>query len=385
MRFGFQVAAQDGQARAGHLYTAHGEIQTPVFMPVATQGSVKAVAPDDLSAIGATMLLSNISPLMLRPGVNTVKEMGGLQTFMSWQGPILTDSGGFQTLSLKHLQNITEQGIAFRSHIDGSEHFLSPELSVEFQQTLGSDIAMVLDHCPQYGYPRSQIVEAMEMTHRWAIRSKGAHHAPNQALFGIIQGGTDAELRIKSALSLMDIGFDGYAIGGLSIGETKNTMHKVVSSTSSLLPPNKPRYLMGLGSPEDILESITNGIDMFDCVLPTRIARNGSLFTDTGRINIDNARYKKQESSVQSNCDCYTCGNFSAAYLHHLFKAKELLAYRLASIHNLRFIIRLVDQIRKSILDGTLTSFREAFFQNYKPTNEDTRIAQRDKRPSRAI
>ena len=379
MTFGFQVNATDGHARAGMLITAHGQIETPVFLPVATQGSVKAIAPDDLKSLGATILLSNTYHLMLRPGIQVVRNLGGLQTFMSWAGPILTDSGGFQTFSLGRLQRVSEDGVTFRSHIDGSEHFLSPEMSIEYQALLGADIAMVLDQCPPYGLEETRIQLAMKRTHRWALRCKEAHSQENQALFAVVQGGVSTDLRLESAATLVSMDFDGYAVGGLSVGEPKAQMYEMAFLMGETLPQDKPRYLMGVGSPEDLVECVGRGMDIYDCALPTRVARNGALFTRRGRVNVDNAPFREQSGPVDESCDCYTCLNFSAAYLHHLFKAKELLAYRLASIHNLRFIMRLMEEARRAIAEGTFAAFRERFLSEYRITDEEVRRLQKEK------
>ena len=375
----FQVHATDGPARAGVLNTAHGQIDTPAFMPVATQGSVKAIAPDDLKSLGTTILLSNTYHLMLRPGIQVIRDLGGLQAFMSWNGPILTDSGGFQTFSLGRLQRVSEDGVTFRSHIDGSEHFLSPEMSLEYQALLGADIAMVLDQCPPYGLEENLIQLAMNRTHRWALLCKEAHRQEGQALFAVVQGGMSTDLRLESAATLTSMDFDGYAVGGLSVGEPKATMYEMASLMGETLPQDKPRYLMGVGSPEDLVECVGRGMDIFDCSLPTRVARNGALFTDRGRVNVDSAPLRKQSRPIDENCDCSTCLSFSVAYLHHLFKAKELLAYRLASIHNLRFIIRLMEEARRAIVEGTFVVFRERFLSEYRITDEEVRRLQKEK------
>ncbi|MDA0988507.1 MAG: tRNA guanosine(34) transglycosylase Tgt [Chloroflexi bacterium] len=379
MRFGFQVNATDGHARVGVLNTAHGQIATPAFMPVATQGSVKAIAPDDLKALGATMLLSNTYHLMLRPGIEIVSKMGGIQDFMSWPGPVLTDSGGFQTFSLSRLKKLSEEGVTFRSHVDGSEHFLSPEISLEYQALLGADIAMVLDECPAYGLEEAQVHESMDRTHRWALRCKEAHRQEGQALFAVVQGGVSPNLRLESASTLMSMDFDGYAVGGLSVGEPKAGMYQMTSLMGGTLPHDKPRYLMGVGSPEDLVECVGRGMDVFDCALPTRVARNGGLFTYRGRVNVDSVPFREQDKPVEESCDCYTCQNFSAAYLHHLFKAKELLAYRLASIHNLRFVIRLMEEARHAIAEGTFDAFSERFLSGYRIADENVRRSQKEK------
>ncbi len=359
--------------------TPHGRVPTPAFMPVATQGSVKAVAPDDLTEIGTTIVLSNTYHLMLRPGARFVHDMGGLHSFMGWQGPILTDSGGFQTLSLGRLSSLSENGVTFRSHVDGSEHFLSPELAVEYQELLGVDIAMVLDHCPPFGADESALREAVDRTRRWALRCREAHRLDEQALFAVVQGGVSRELRLESAEALVAMEFDGYAVGGLTVGEPKELTYETVSLMGDTLPADKPRYLMGAGSPEDLVTCIGLGMDMFDCSLPTRVARNGGLFTPDGRVNVNSAPYRDRDGPIDDGCDCYACASFSAAYLHHLFRAKELLAYRLASVHNLRFVMRLMEEARTAIVDGRYASFRDAFLARYRTTDEYVRREQKEK------
>ncbi len=346
------------RARAGTLTTPHGSVPTPVFLPVGSQGTVKTLTPDDLKSLGVGMILANTYHLYLRPGVETIGKLGGLHKFMAWDGPILTDSGGFQVFSLGHLRRVSDEGALFRSHIDGSEHFLTPELAIEVQEQLGADIIMVLDECPPYGEDFESIRKATERSHHWAERCKRKHKRRKQALFGIVHGGTFAELRRQSADFLTSLDFPGYAIGGLSLGEPKELMHDMLDETVALLPEDKPRYLMGVGSPEDLVECVARGVDMFDSALPTRLGRNGAVFTQRRRYNIGNARFKTKKGPIDPECDCYTCRTFSAAYLHHLFKAQELLAYRLATIHNVRFIMRLMEQIRRSILDGTFSSFQ---------------------------
>ena len=375
----FEVYFRDGSSRSGVLNTSHGSVNTPAFMPVATQGSVKAVAPDDLETLGASILLSNTYHLMLRPGIDLIHRQNNLHTFMNWQRPILTDSGGFQTFSLGRLTNMSDSGVIFRSHIDGREHFLSPELSIQYQGLLGSDIAMVLDECSPYGLGREELNSAMQRTHVWARRSRDAHDSIGQSLFAVVQGGVFPELRLASAETLVSMDFDGYAIGGLSVGEPKEAMYKIASLMGSTLPEHKPRYLMGVGSPEDLVECVAQGMDLFDCSLPTRVARNGGLFTYQGRVNITNASFREADGPFDLTCDCYCCTNFSASYIHHLFKAKELLAYRLASIHNLRFVMRLMDTMRQAIKDGKLREFRDKFWSSYKPSDERTRLLQRDR------
>ena len=375
----FEVHAVDGSARVGTLHTAHGPVETPAFMPVATLGSVKAMAPDDLLSLGAEIILSNTYHLMLRPGIELINELGGLHEFMGWKGPILTDSGGFQTFSLSRLKRVSEDGVLFQSHIDGSEHFLTPESAVQYQERLGVDIAMVLDECAPHDAGESQLRQAMERTHRWSLRCRDSHHLQSQQLFAIVQGGVSPDLRLESAGALVPMEFDGYAVGGLSVGEPKAAMHEIVSLMGQALPVDKPRYLMGVGSPEDLVECISRGMDMFDCSLPTRVARNGSILTRHGRLNLRNAAFREATGPMDDDCDCYACRSFSAAYLHHLFRAKELLAYRLASIHNLRFIMRLMERARRAIRDGAFGEFRESFISGYKVTDEEVRRLQKDK------
>jgi len=366
-------------ARAGMLNTPHGSVPTPVFLPVGSQGTVKTLTPDELKSLGVGMILSNTYHLYLRPGTEIIRKLGGLHQFMSWDGPILTDSGGFQVFSLGHLRNINDEGALFRSHIDGSEHFLTPELAIEIQEQLGADIIMVLDECPPYEDDFGKIRRAMERSHLWAEKCKQRHRRRKQALFGIVHGGTYPELRRESASFITSLGFPGYAIGGLSLGEPKELMHLILDRTVPLLPENKPRYLMGVGSPEDLIECVARGVDMFDSALPTRLGRNGAVFTRNRRYSINNARFKTKKGPIDPDCDCYTCHNFSAAYLHHLFKTQELLAYRLATIHNVRFIMRLMEQIRSSILDGAFNTFRKDFIKNYEPTDAETRTEQKKK------
>jgi queuine tRNA-ribosyltransferase len=315
----------------------------------------------------------------LRPGVETITRLGGIHRFMGWTRPILTDSGGYQVFSLAHLRQVSDQGVRFRSHLDGSEHFLTPELTIEYQEALGADIIMPLDECPPYTKDKAVIQEAVERTTRWAERCLDSKRRRDQALYGIVQGGSFMELRRQSADALTAMGFEGYAIGGLSLGEPKDTTYSIVAETAKLLPQDKPRYLMGVGSPEDLVEGVSRGIDLFDSALPTRIARNGGIFTHSGRIIIRNSHFKDRDEPLDEGCDCYTCRNFSAAYLNHLFRCKELLAYRLATIHNLRFILRLVAQMRQRILDGTFPSFQQAFLAAYRPTDEAVRLSQRKK------
>lgn len=348
-------------------------------MPVGSQATVKALTPEHLRDIGIRMILSNTYHLYLRPGVETVQALGGLHPFMDWDRAILTDSGGFQIFSLSRLRSISEEGVKFRSHIDGSEHFITPELAVQFQEALGADIIMALDICPSFQDTPEKIREATERTHRWAARCLNARTRSDQALFGIVQGGFNPEWRRESAHYLSSLDFPGYALGGLSLGEPKELTRRMIDLATPLLPLDKPRYLMGVGSPEDILNGVSRGIDMFDSVLPTRVARNGALFTAQGRLNIRNAVWKDVASPVDPDCNCYTCRRFSAAYLHHLFRAEELLAYTLATIHNLTFMHNLMSRIREALSQGTFNDFQASFLAGYRVTDEKTRIAQKQK------
>ncbi|MFC1987706.1 tRNA guanosine(34) transglycosylase Tgt [Chloroflexota bacterium] len=369
----------ESKARAGELITPHGVVPTPVFSPVASQGTVKTLTPDDIKAIGIDMVLANTYHLYLRPGIPIVEKMGGLHKFMAWDRAILTDSGGYQVFSLAPLRRVTNDGVIFRSHIDGSEHRLTPELAIQFQETLGADIIMVLDECPGHDDSFTKVQEAMNRTHQWAERCQIAQKHTDQALYAIVQGGTFSELRHQSAEYLTSRDFPGYAIGGLSLGEPKKATLAMVEETAALLPENKPRYLMGVGSPEDIIEGVASGIDIFDSALPTRIARNGAFFTRLGRVNIRNAAYGRMEQPLDSECKCYTCRTFSAAYLHHLFKCHELSAYRLATIHNLTFVSDLVHKIRKTIQNSTFNAFKDNFLTAYQPTDEQVRLDQKQK------
>ncbi len=352
---------------------------TPAFLPVASQGTVKTLIPEELKDIGITIILGNTYHLYLRPGIDTIEKLGGLHRYMGWDGPILTDSGGYQVFSLARLCQVTDDGVIFRSHIDGSEHRLTPELVIEFQQKLGADIIMTLDECPAINASMAKVREAVDRTYRWAERCRRHHQSSGQLLFGIIQGGTSPELRQQSAKVITALDFPGYAIGGLSLGEPKELTWPMVDETMSFLPPDRPRYLMGVGSPEDIIEGVSRGIDLFDSALPTRVARNGALFTMQGRQNMRKAVYKAKEQPVDADCDCYTCRTFSAAYLHHLFKCEELLAYRLATIHNLRFITRLMQRIENAIKQDTFAALKKDFLSQYQVTDEEVRLAQKQK------
>jgi len=367
------------QARAGELVTPHGKVPTPVFLPVGSQGTVKTLTPDEVKELGYKMLLANTYHLYLRPGIDVIEKAGGLHNFMGWDGAILTDSGGYQVFSLSPLRKVSDNGVTFRSHIDGSRHHITPELVIQYQESLGADIIMVLDECPAHDDSPSKVKRATERTHRWAERCLKAQKRPDQALYAIVQGGMSAELRQESAEYLSSLDFPGYAIGGLSIGEPKPTTLTMIEETVACLPKDKPRYLMGVGSPEDIVEAVARGVDIFDSALPTRVARNGALFSWEGRKNISNAVYKEMEQPIVASCDCYACRNFSAAYLHHLFSCGELLAYRLATIHNLNFIAELVAKIKGAINDGTFLSFKDKFLATYQPADEPTRLAQKQK------
>jgi queuine tRNA-ribosyltransferase len=348
-------------------------------MPVGSQATVKALTPEHLKQIGVRLLLSNTYHLYLRPGVDIILKSGGLHRFMDWDQVILTDSGGFQIFSLSRLRDLSEEGVKFRSHIDGSQHFISPELAIQLQEALGADVIMALDICPAFQDGPEKVREATERTHRWALRCLNAHRRPDQALFGIVQGGFNPEWRSESARYLASLDFPGYAIGGLSLGEPKELTRAMIDIAAPLLPADKPRYLMGVGSPEDILDGVSRGIDMFDSVLPTRVARNGGLYTAGGRLNIRNAIWKDALEPVDPTCNCYTCRRFSAAYVHHLFRAEELLAFTLATIHNLTFMHNFMLQIREAIAQSAFNSFKDNFLKTYHVTDENIRIAQKQK------
>lgn len=353
------------RARAGRLYTPHGVIETPVFMPVGTQGTVKTMSPDELRQIGAGIILSNTYHLYLRPGDELIQRAGGLHKFMNWDGAILTDSGGFQVFSLAPLRHIDEEGVTFRSHIDGSTHVFTPENVMKIQQNLGSDIAMVFDECVSYPSEYRYVKDSMERTTRWAERCKRAHIREDQALFGIIQGGVFLELREKSTKDLLELDFPGYGIGGLSVGEPKSEMYKVLDHIMPMIPKHLPRYLMGVGSPDCLVEGVARGVDMFDCVLPTRMARNGTVLTRSGRLVVRNAKYAEDYRPLEEGCECYACRNFSRGYIRHLIKAKEVLGIRLTTIHNLHFLSKLMADMRRAILEDEFDSFREDFFRAF--------------------
>ncbi|MCB0223651.1 MAG: tRNA guanosine(34) transglycosylase Tgt [Anaerolineae bacterium] len=374
MTFSFELLAQDTltHARAGLIHTPHGDIPTPVFAPVGTQATVKTLTPADLHELGATLILANTYHLYLRPGPDLIADFGGLHHFMGWDGPILTDSGGFQVFSLEGLREIDDDGVTFRSHLDGSKHRFTPEQVIAIQEKLGADIIMAFDECPAPD-DRDYNVEALDRTHRWAERCRQAQRRPDQALYGIVQGGIFPDLRIQSAEFLTSLDFPGYSIGGLSVGESKADMHAILEVLHPVLPAHKPRYLMGVGSPEDLFECVARGIDQFDCVLPTRIARNGAVFTPHGRVNLRNARFAADKAPIDPDCTCYTCRTFSRAYLRHLIIAKETLALRLTTIHNLHFMLDTMRRIRLSILDGSFAEYKRDFLQTYQTVPEENR------------
>lgn len=368
MAITFKVVHTDPNsgARAGILTTPHGEIKTPVFMPVGTLGTVKAMTPEELRDLNAQIILANTYHMYLRPGSDIVRRAGGLHRFMNWDGPILTDSGGFQVFSLGALRKITEEGVEFRSHIDGSKHFLTPEKSIAIQEDLGSDIMMCFDECVHYGADHEYTRKSMEMTHRWAKRCKDAQKYPEkQAIFGIIQGGMYKDLRTESAKVMSEMDFPGYSIGGLSVGEPKEEMIELLHHTTSHMPWDKPRYLMGVGTPDYLLETVASGMDMADCVIPTRLARHGTIITHTGMLSVRNAQFKDDFTAPDPDCDCYTCTNYSRAYLRHLFQCGEILASRLASIHNIRFLLKLMEEAREAILEDRFLEYKNSFNEKF--------------------
>lgn len=367
MAISFAVTHRDktSRARLGLLRTPHGTVETPVFMPVGTQATVKAVTPEEVREVGGEIILSNTYHLYLRPGHELVRKAGGLHRFMHWDGPILTDSGGFQVFSLSPLRKVSEEGVTFRSHIDGSEHFFSPEKAMEVQMALGSDIAMAFDECAPYPCSREYALEALERTTRWARRCLAVHRREDQGVFGIIQGSIFPELREKSARELIEFDFPGYAIGGLSVGEPKHLMYEIIDHTVPLLPEEKPRYLMGVGSPDCLVEGVMKGIDMFDCVLPTRIARNGTVLTRRGKLVVRNAEYAEDLAPLEPGCGCYACRHYSRAYIRHLIKAGEVLGIRLTTIHNLYFVMKLMEEIKDAIRRGEIKEYRDKFLKEY--------------------
>jgi len=379
--FTIEAECSESWARAGTIQTAHGTIQTPIFMPVGTQATVKSVSPEELREAGAAIILANTYHLMLRPGSQLVAAFGGLHRFMHWHGPILTDSGGFQVFSLGHLRKLSEEGVAFKSHLDGSAQLLTPESVMQIEYELGADIILPLDICVAYPCTYNAAKEAMERTHRWAERACIAKESyqSKQMLFGIVQGAFEPELRRQSARFTGSLPLPGVSIGGLSVGEPKLEMWDLLKYVTPELPKGKPRHLLGVGSPEDLVIGVGLGMDMFDCVLPTRVARHGGLFTRYGRINIKSARYRAEQKAIEEDCDCYTCRNYSAAYVHHLARTEEQLYYRLGTIHNLRFMLRLAGQLRAAIIGGKYPAFRDNFLDLYTPASEQVRENQREK------
>ncbi|WP_337099514.1 tRNA guanosine(34) transglycosylase Tgt [Paenibacillus sp. YIM B09110] len=366
VKYEFIKQCKQSGARLGRVHTPHGVIETPTFMPVGTQATVKTMSPEELKAMDAQIILSNTYHLFLRPGHDLIKRAGGLHKFMNWDRPILTDSGGFQVFSLSEMRKITEEGVHFRSHLNGDKLFLSPEVAMEIQNALGPDIMMAFDECAPFPAEYDYVKQSLERTTRWAERCLKSHARPqDQALFAIVQGGMFNDLRIQSAKDLTSMDFPGYAIGGLSVGEPKHLMYDVLDHTVPILPADKPRYLMGVGSPDALIEGSIRGIDMFDCVLPTRIARNGTTMTSTGRLVIRNAKYAEDFGPLDPNCSCYTCTNYSRAYIRHLLKADETFGMRLTTYHNLHFLLQLMRDVRQAIMDDRLLDFRDEFFTRY--------------------
>ncbi|OIK14298.1 tRNA guanosine(34) transglycosylase Tgt [Bacillus sp. MUM 13] len=366
IRYEFIKKDKQTGARLGRVHTPHGSFDTPAFMPVGTLATVKTMAPEDLKQMGAGMILSNTYHLWLRPGHEIIKEAGGLHKFMNWDRAILTDSGGFQVFSLSEFRKIEEEGVHFRNHLNGDKLFLSPEKAMEIQNALGSDIMMAFDECPPFPATEEYMKKSVERTSRWAERCLEAHARPSdQGLFGIVQGGEFENLRRQSAKDLTSLDFPGYAVGGLSVGEPKDVMNRVLEFTTPLLPENKPRYLMGVGSPDSLIDGAIRGIDMFDCVLPTRIARNGTLMTSNGRLVIKNAKYARDFGPIDENCSCHVCQNYSRAYIRHLIRCEETFGIRLTTYHNLHFLLNLMEQVRQAIREDRLGDFREEFFERY--------------------
>ncbi len=369
LEFSVQATDLGGRARLGRLLTAHGDLETPAFMPVGSLGAVKGIEPDELHRLGFRLLLNNAYHLYLRPGHEVVAKFGGLHAFTAWPGAILTDSGGFQVFSLAKLCRVSEEGVAFQSHLDGSLHQITPERAIEIQEALGADIIMAFDECVGLPAPPERVREALLRSNRWARRCQAARRRTDQALFGIVQGGLDPDLRVRGARDLVTLGFDGYAIGGLSVGERKPAMYATLEATVPELPAGRPRYLMGVGMPEDLVEGVARGIDLFDCVVPSRHGRTGWLFTSSGRVVIKQAQYARDEGSVDADCSCSVCARYSRAYLHHLFRTKEMLGVRLNTLHNLHYFADLMRRIRAAIQAGTFTAFREEFLGRYRSQN----------------
>ena len=355
------METRSGNARAGILNTSHGKIKTPIFMPVGTRATVKTLSPAELEDIGAQIILGNTYHLYLRPGHEIIRKAGGIHRFMGWSKPILTDSGGFQVMSLQGLRKITSEGVQFQSHIDGSYHMFTPEKVVKIQNAIGADIIMSFDECPPFPATKKYIADSLKTTLEWAKRGKDSHKNDKQALFGVVQGGIYEDLREESTKELMELNFPGYAIGGLAVGESKEDLLRITSFLNNILPKEKPRYLMGIGTPKDLLENIENGMDMFDCVMPTRNARKGTLFTRNGKMIIKSSRYKEDFSPIDKDCNCYTCRNFSRAYLRHLFSVDEILGMRLATVHSLHFYHELIDKARQAILNNRFFEFKKEF------------------------
>ena len=364
-KFEVHVCDEHSRARRGTLHLPHGDVPTPIFMPVGTQATVKAMSPRELKEIDTRILLSNTDHLFLRPGHELIRDFGGLHSFMQWDRPILTDSGGFQVFSLSEMRKIREEGVEFRSHLDGSKCFITPEYDMEIQQALGADIAMAFDECSPYPCDYERAKAALGRTHRWAARCRRAHTREDQALFGIVQGAFYKDLRIESAKTLADMDFPGYGIGGLSVGEPKPMMYELLEEIEPYMPREKPRYLMGVGSPDCLLEGVERGVDMFDCVLPTRIARNGTVFTHNGRLVIRNNVYARQEIPLDEECDCWVCRTFSRGYIRHLIKAGEILGARLTSYHNLYFLLKMMREVRAAIEEGRFAAYKNEFFEKY--------------------
>ena len=367
MKVKYNLIKKDGKARLGTIETNYGTYDTPMFMPVGTKATVKSLSVEELKDANCGIILSNTYHLWLRPGEDVIDHCGGLHKFMNWDGPILTDSGGFQVFSLakNKEKDITEEGVHFKSHLDGRDLFLTPELSIQIQNKLDSDIAMSFDECPPFPVSYEYMKKSVERTLRWAARGKAVHNNPNQSLFGIVQGGEFEDLREYSCKKTVEMDFDGYSIGGTSVGEDKETMYKMVDYGVKYLPEDKVRYLMGVGDPIDILEGVERGIDIFDCVLPTRIARHGQAFTRTGKINLNNAKYREDLTPVEEGCDCYTCRNYTKAYIRHLITTDEMLGGRLLSIHNIRFLVKLVEEIREAIKKDSFMEYKESFINKY--------------------
>ena len=365
------VCKQSG-ARYGVLHTPHGDVETPIFMPVGTQASVKFVSPEELYEMNSQIILANTYHLWLRPGADLVEKAGGLHNFMNYKRPMLTDSGGFQVFSLSDNRTISEEGVEFRNHINGSKEFMTPEISIQTQNKLGADMIMSFDECPPYPASHEYMKNSVERTLRWAKRGKEAHNNKKQALFGIVQGGEFEDLRELSAKKTVEMDFLGYSIGGTSVGESKEVMYKMVDYSIKHLPEDKPRYLMGVGSADAILESVLRGVDMFDCVLPTRIARHGTLMTSTGRVNIKNKQYEEDFTPIDAECDCYACKNYTKAYIRHLIRVNEGLGLRLTSIHNLRFLIKLMEDVREAIKEDRFLDFKNDYFKKFGYNSKDS-------------